>query len=100
MYTWTIKNLERNSADNAVIIAHWHCKAVDGEYTASSFGAVGFEADPEAEGFIPFNDLTEETVLGWVKASIGQEEIQAIEANLAEHIEKAKAPAVLNGKPW
>lgn len=97
MYTYTIANLERNAADDGVVIAHWRVTAEDGEYTASSYGTVGFTPDPDAEGFVPFDQLTEAMVIGWVQAELDQD---AIEAGLAAQIEEAKAPAVVAGTPW
>ena len=97
MNTWAIANLERNAADDGVVIAHWRVTAEDGEHTASSYGTVGFTPDPDAEGFVPFNELTEATVIGWVQAELDQD---AIEAGLAAQIEEAKAPAVVAGTPW
>jgi hypothetical protein len=97
MNTWTIANLERNAADDGVVIAHWRVTAQDGEYTASSYGTVGFTPDPDAESFVPFDQLTEATVIGWVQADM---DVEAVEANLAAQIEEAKAPAVVAGTPW
>jgi hypothetical protein len=64
-YTWTIAQLERNTADDFVTIVHYRVTAVDGEYTASTYGTVGYTQ--ESETFIPFANLTEATVIGWVK---------------------------------
>ena len=61
-----IANLERNTDDGGVVVAHWRCTAEDGEYTASSYGTVGFTPDASADGFISFDNLTEADVLGWV----------------------------------
>jgi hypothetical protein len=49
------------------------------------------------ESFTPFDELTEETVIGWVQNSLDKDEI---EANLASQIEAAKAPATVAGLPW
>jgi hypothetical protein len=37
-YTWTIAQLERNTSDGGVTVVHWRVSAVDGDYTASSYG--------------------------------------------------------------
>jgi hypothetical protein len=66
-YTWTIAQLERNTADDFVTIVHYSVTAVDDTYTASTYGTVGYTQ--ESETFIPFADLTEATVVGWVKES-------------------------------
>ena len=98
MYTWTIPNTEySNDANKSIVIAHWRVTAQDGEYTASSYGTVGFTPDPDAEDFVPFDQLTEATVIGWVQADM---DVEAVEANLAAQIEEAKAPAVVAGTPW
>lgn len=97
MATWTIANLERNTDDGGVVVAHWRCTAEDGEYTASSYGTVGFTPDASADGFISFDNLTEADVLGWVYAEVDQAETEAaLDANIAEQ----KTPATTDGVPW
>jgi hypothetical protein len=97
MATWTIANLERNTDDGGVVVAHWRCIAEDGEYTASSYGTVGFTPDASADGFIAFDNLTEADVLGWVYAEVDQAETEAaLDANIAEQ----KTPATTDGVPW
>ena len=97
MATWTIANLERNTDDGGVVVAHWRCTAEDGEYTASSYGTVGFTPDASADGFISFDALTEADVLGWVYAEVDQAETEAaLDANIAEQ----KTPATTDGVPW
>ena len=97
MTTWFIANLERNADDNGVVVAHWRCTAEDGEYTASSYGTVGFTPDASADGFISFDALTEADVLGWVYAEVDQAETEAaLDANISEQ----KTPATTDGVPW
>ena len=97
MATWTIANLERNTDDGGVVVAHWRCTAEDGEYTASSYGTVGFTPDASADGFIAFDALTEADVLGWVYAEVDQAETEAaLDANIAEQ----KTPVTTDGVPW
>jgi hypothetical protein len=48
----------------------------------------------------PYEDLTEEVVIGWVKASMGEETVAAHEAAVAAQIADAKAPKVATGTPW
>ena len=97
MKTWTIANLERNTDDGGVVVAHWRCTAEDGEYTASSYGTVGFTPDASADGFIAFDALTEADVLGWVYAEVDQAET---EAALAADIAGQKSPVTTDGVPW
>ena len=98
MATWTIANLEyNNDADKGVVVAHWRVTEEDGDYTASSYGTASFTPDASADGYIAYDSLTEETVIGWVKDSLNAAEI---EAGLTANIEAQKAPATLAGMPW
>ena len=98
-YTWTIANLERNTDDGGVVVAHWRCTAEDGEYTASSYGTVGFTPDPTDPDFTPYDELVEAEVLSWcwVSGNVDQAETEAaLDANIAEQ----KTPATTDGVPW
>ena len=94
---WIIAQLERNSANNGVTVAHWTVNKIEGDNFASSYGTVGFTPDPDAEGFVDFDSLTEEMVLEWVKDSINVEEIEAgLDLQLAE----MASSSVIAGMPW
>jgi hypothetical protein len=97
MTTWTIAQLERNTADGGVVVAHWRATVTDGDYSASSYGTVGFTPDPTAPDFVPFESLTEADVLAWVYESVDKD---ATEAALAANIEDQKAPQTVAGTPW
>jgi len=97
MATWTISTLERNTADGGVTVAHWRVSEVDGDYSASSYGTVGFTPDASAEGFIAYGVLVEDTVLNWVWEQIDKD---AIEASLTANIELQKNPVTADGVPW
>ena len=100
MATWTIANLERNTADGGVVVAHWRCNEQDGDYTASAYGTCGFTYDASADGFVPFEQLTEMEVLQWVFDQMGVEQVTNIQENLHKQIEEQKAPSVTSGVPW
>jgi len=105
MATWTIANLERNTADGGVTVAHWRVTETEtvgsGDdavtYSASSYGTVGFTPDADADGFIAFDSLTEADVLGWVYESVNQDET---EAALTADIAGQKTPVTTDGVPW
>jgi len=94
---WSIPQLERHTADGFVYTAHWRCTATDGEFSASSYGTAGFSQDPEAGDLIPYEQLTESQVLGWVWESVDKD---ATEAVLAAKIEADKNPTSASGTPW
>ena len=101
MATWTIAQLERNTSDGGVIIAHWRVTETEtvGEntYTASSYGTCGFTPDPSASDYISYADLTEADVIGWVQADVDQ---AGIEAALTANINEQKNPTTADGVPW
>jgi len=41
-YQWTIQQMERLTSDGFVVTAHYNVSAVDGEFTASTYGTVGY----------------------------------------------------------
>ena len=102
--TWTISTLERNTSDDGVIVAHW--RATDSEvvgddtHSGSSYGTCGFTPDSTADGYTAYEDITEAQAIGWVKDSMGEEGVAALEASIAAQIEQSKAPAVVVGTPW
>jgi len=93
--TWTISQLDRKTADGFVTTAHWQATAVDGEHTASIYSTSSW-----TDGTVntPYDQLTQETVLGWVWAN-GVDKT-ATEAALAAQIEAQKNPVTATGTPW
>jgi hypothetical protein len=92
--TWTISQLDRQTSDGFVTTAHWQATAVDGDYSASTYGTVHFEAGtPET----PYASLTKAQVIEWVKDKL---DVEAIEESLAAQIESKKNPTTATGMPW
>ena len=92
--TWTISQLDRNTANGFVTTAHWQATAVDGEHTASIYSTCSW-ADGTVN--IAYENLTPETVLGWVWESVDK---TATEAALAANIALQKNPVQASGTPW
>ena len=105
--TWTISTLERNT-DNGVVVAHW--RATDSEvvstdddavtHSGHSYGTCGFTPDASADGYVDYDSLVEEDVIGWVKDSMGEEAVTNVEDSIAAQIADSKAPAISVGTPW
>ena len=89
-----INNLERQADTGLVTVVHWSAIKEDGEFSASVYQAMPVEA---GDDFVPFADLTQETVIGWVKAKL---DLESVEAALDAQIDAQKAPKVLAGLPW
>jgi hypothetical protein len=95
--TWKIANLERETEDGFVFTAHYTVNADDGTYTSGAYGSLGFE---RPDNLIPFSQLTEPTVIGWVKEKFGEEKVSEIEAALQSQIDEQKHPTKAAGVPW
>jgi len=99
MIEFKIANMERRSSDGYVTTVHWTAsKTVDG-FVASSYGSLGL-SDTESETFIPFEDLTEEIVIDWVKDKLGEETLAAMELAYDNNIAMQQNPPVVSGTPW
>ena len=93
---YTISTLESNT-DGGVIVAHWRVSKTSGDFTASSYGTVGFTPDSSAEGYVDYADLTEADVIAWVQAELDTE---ALEASLDADLAEQASPSVTVGVPW
>jgi hypothetical protein len=94
-----IAQLDRNTANGFVTTVHWTASQVDGEFTASTYSTASFTKE-DGINYVPYASLTEEAVIGWVKASLGADGVAAIDASLAAQIAEQKAPSKATGTPW
>jgi L-aminopeptidase/D-esterase-like protein len=92
--TYTINQLDRNTSDGFVTTVHYNVTKVDGDYSASTYGTVHFEAGTPTT---PYASLTKAQVIEWVKDKLGEE---VIEASLASQIAAKKNPTTATGVPW
>jgi hypothetical protein len=101
---WIIHQLERQADNGFVFNVHWRYSITETEngqtYYADTYSVASYSQDPESENYIPYEDLTEEIVVGWVKDSLGEERLLEIETSLTQQIENQKNPPVLQGIPW
>ena len=98
--TWNIASLDRETADGYVFTAHYTVNATDETYKAGAYGSIGFE---KPDTLVPFADLTEETVVGWVKAKLNEENedtVSNVEAALQAQLDEQAAPTKASGLPW
>ena len=97
VFTWKIANLERETADGFVMIAHYTVTAEDGTYNSGAYGSLGFERPNKLS---PYADLTENMVIGWVKDAFGAEKVAEIEAALQSQLDEQRHPSKAAGVPW
>jgi hypothetical protein len=95
-YNWSIADMQRLTSDGFVVTVHYRVTANEDTYSASTYGTVSYTEQPE-QTVIPYDDLTEETVIGWVQNSLGKD---TVETSLAGQIEAQKHPVQASGLPW
>lgn len=108
-FTWIIKDLftvDKGSETNYVVTALCDVTAeaeVDGKiYTQSSSLCENFEV-VQGDTFIPYADLTNEIVVGWIKSKLGEDGVLAVNNSLAESVSDQINPPVIPTKtdlPW
>jgi len=94
-FTWNVVQMDRLTSDGFVVTVHYTVNAVDGDYTASTYGTVSYTQ--EDKSYKPYADLTQAEVIGWVQESLGQD---TVEASLTAQIEAQKNPVQETGLPW
>lgn len=105
-YTWKIAALEayatQSSYLDVVYNIHWRLNATTGSYSAECYGVQSVTPyNPDSGSFIPFNELTKDTVVGWLTGSMGEEKLNSLMANLDANIEgQIKPVTLILGVPW
>jgi hypothetical protein len=101
-YTWTVNQLERLVQTGEIQTVHYSvaARSEDEVYASSAYGSLGLDpADPD--NMIPFADLTQELVIGWVQEALGgDEKVTEIQAALQAQIDEQRAPSKAAGVPW
>lgn len=94
-FVWSIANMERTQ-EEYITIVHWRCDGEEGEHSIGAYGTCNFTQE-EGEEIIPFADLTEELVKGWMFEKLNKEEVEAaVQAKLDE----LANPPLVSGLPW
>lgn len=105
-YTWKITGLKTQNVGNktdAVVQTYWQKIGTDENGKQGTFdGATPFTVDPTDESgpFIPFEDLTEENVLDWIKTVVVGNYEEHVNGKIAEQIEFKINPITENRLPW
>lgn len=96
-FSWKVTNLEREIQDGFVYRAHYTILASDGIYESSAYGSLDLERPND---LIPFDQLTEEVMVGWVKDKFGDEKVAEIEIALQVQIDEKRSPTKAACVPW
>ena len=95
-FTWKISSRAPlvDPDTDAVLVAYYDLTAQQNGHTEKRLEqAVSFEPKPDSPDFVPFAELTEDTVLGWIKDRLGPGVCKAREDALAEIIQQQINPS-------
>ena len=95
-YLWTISQMDRLTSDGFVVVVHYNISATEGELSASTYGTTSY-TQAEGASFVPYEQLTQETVVGWVQEALGKDVVEAL---LQSQLDALKAPTQQSGLPW
>jgi hypothetical protein len=91
-----VRKVEGTYSD-VVITADWRCNGTQDQYSGTCYGSCSFA--PPSDSFTPYEDLTQDQVLGWCFAS-GVDQT-AIEANVSLQIaDQINPPIIAPPLPW
>ena len=108
---WSINQLDyeisKDSKSIVVTSVHWtasDAKEVtkDGTkviYSGGSYGQSGLDTS-DLSSFVEYDKLDEDTVVGWVKAELGDDYVKSVEDGIANQIDAQENPTTGKGKPW
>jgi hypothetical protein len=100
-YFWSVYQLDtapmEGNLQDVVITVHYGRTAVEGEYTAYTYGTMGCSTPSETD-FTAYPDLTFEQVCSWLDAGL---DVVSIDAGLVSSIEnQINPPVVVKHLPW
>jgi len=118
--TWSVNDMTHKDSDGGVFLVYWSCVArnqtgtdgmgnpVYGPESATEGGKLRCEYDASSPDFIPYADLTEATVLGWVYNSLIEGDETADEAKARIEADRTakvqgqidRAASDSSGVPW
>jgi hypothetical protein len=104
-YNWNVTALYTETIageQNYVVIANYEVVGVDGEYTASLSNIARFSTE-NVDNFTPYEDLTNEIVIGWIQAELGVDGVSNLEACIQGQIDSQINPPVVPQNtplPW
>jgi hypothetical protein len=94
-YHWAITQMQTVPLPlepNFVVFVNYLVLGTDGDYTGTFEGTAYFPQDPNQPAYIPYRDLTEAIVLGWVQASLEPTYYDTIYGGINGVIEDKKNP--------
>jgi hypothetical protein len=105
-YTWTILQMSvmpvLEGQTDVVVSAQWN---ILGEDQGASYNLAGWQnfTLQQGEGFVPYSQLTETQVVGWVQNAMGENGVASMEAAVQGSLDAINNPPVepmIEPLPW
>lgn len=103
-YTWAVTGMKVTKAgtlNNYVVQTYWTKTGTDENGNTGTFsGATPFAPDPTQPDFTPYDQLTQEIVLGWIQPVVTGAYEEHVDGVIAEQIAAKIDPVVEEPLPW
>lgn len=107
-YTWKVtdmkvrsKDIDGTIYDETVVQTYWEKTGTDENGNTGMFaGATPFDYNPESSTFIPFSDLTEEIIIGWIQSVVVGRYEDHINEQIQKEIDEKANPIIEPILPW
>ena len=104
-YTWAVTALYTETIDgqqNYVVISNYGVLGVEGTYSASVSNIARFSTE-SVTPFVPYENLTNDTVIGWIQTDLGVDGVNNLYACIQGQIDSQINPPVVpvnTPLPW
>ena len=100
-HVWKIYDLKRVIADGIVTKVTYACESNKDKFSTRKIGDTELTGSVDDAGFIAFEDLTEEIVLGWITSSIDTSIFETENSSsIAQQVIQRAAITTKSGTPW
>jgi hypothetical protein len=102
-YNWTIDSMvsypQIDGLVDVVVTVNWTCRGTDGTYSGLLAGVTSLTLDPNGT-YVPYADLTETLVSGWVQSALGIEGVNSVQSVINGQIATAANVPTILPNPW
>jgi len=102
---WSVANMERKLPDGnvppegQVYTLHYTVTHYDQGESVGAYGSLGL-SDPDPDNYTPYDQITKEIAVQWLKNVLGEDRVQEIEVSLEQQLKEKLNPTKAAGVPW
>ncbi len=100
-HTWSILNLKRTTSTGVVTEIKYQCQSEHDNMIDRQIERLIITGSTSDEGFIEYDNLTEENVLGWVNNLVDTSSIEtSLSSSIEDMLEVISQNTSSEGTPW